>query len=167
MSQAPLLREHAEKLDAADPLAGFRDRFALDDPSLVYLNGNSLGALPRATLRRVEEVIRQEWGTALARSWDHWVDLPGRAGDAVGRLTGAAPGQVIVTDNTTVNLYKLACAALDARPGRSVIVTDDDNFPTDRYVLAGIAAQRGAQLRMLATDINEGVIAELVRAAVD
>ena len=79
MPQVSLVREHAEKLDAADPLAGFRDRFALDDPSLVYLNGNSLGALPRDTLRRLEAVIREEWGTALARSWDHWVDLPGRA----------------------------------------------------------------------------------------
>jgi len=145
MSQVSLAREYAEKLDADDPLAGFRDRFTLDDPSLVYLNGNSLGALPRATVRRLEEVILQEWGTALARSWDHWVDLPGRAGDTVGRLTGAAPGQVLVADNTTVNLYKLACAALDARPGRRVIVTDQDNFPSDRYVLEGIAAQRGAE----------------------
>ena len=81
MSQVSLAREYAEKLDADDPLSGFRDRFALDDPSLVYLNGNSLGALPRATLRRLEDVIREEWGTALARSWDHWVDLPARAGD--------------------------------------------------------------------------------------
>ena len=162
-----LAREDAEKLDAADPLAGFRDRFALDDPSLVYLNGNSLGALPRATLRRLEAVIREEWGTALARSWDHWVDLPARAGDMVGELTGAAPGQVLVADNTTVNLYKLACAALDARPGRHVIVTDRDNFPSDRYVLEGIAAQRGAELRMLATDIDEGLDPGQVRAAVD
>jgi len=167
MSQVSLAREYAEKLDADDPLAGFRDRFTLDDPSLVYLNGNSLGPLPRATLRRLEEVIRQEWGTALARSWDHWVDLPGRAGDAVGRLTGAAPGQVLVADNTTVNLYKLACAALDARPGRRVIVTDQDNFPSDRYVLEGIAAQRGAELRMLSTDIDQGLDPGAVRAAVD
>jgi kynureninase len=164
MSQV-LERAYAEELDAADPLAGFRDRFALDDPGLVYLNGNSLGALPRATLRRLETVIRAEWGTALARSWDHWVDLPTRAGDLVGELTGAAPGQTVVADNTTVNLYKLACAALDARPGRTVIVTDRDNFPSDRYVLEGIAAQRGLELRMLDTDINEGLDAGQVRAA--
>ncbi|HEY2203302.1 MAG TPA: kynureninase, partial [Pseudonocardia sp.] len=138
MSQG-LERGYAGELDAADPLAGFRDRFALDDPGLIYLNGNSLGALPRATLRRLEAVIRAEWGTALARSWDHWVDLPTRAGDLVGELTGAAPGQVVVADNTTVNLYKLACAALDARPGRRVIITDRDNFPSDRYVFEGIA----------------------------
>jgi len=165
MSQV-LERAYAEELDAADPLAGFRERFALDDPGLVYLNGNSLGALPRATLARLEAVIRQEWGAALARSWDHWVDLPTRAGDVVGELTGAAPGQVIVADNTTVNLYKLACAALDARPGQTVIVTDRDNFPSDRYVLEGIAAQRGLELRMLDTDIDEGLDPAQLQAAV-
>ncbi len=160
-------RAYAGELDAADPLGGYRGRFLLDDPALIYLNGNSLGALPLATLRRMEAMLREEWGTALVRSWDHWVDLPGRAGDLVGELTGAAPGQVLVTDNTTVNLYKLACAALDARPGRHVIVTDADNFPSDRYVVEGIAAQRGAELRMLPTDINQGVGEDLVRAAVD
>jgi kynureninase len=160
-------RAQAEKLDAADPLAGYRERFWLEDPALIYLNGNSLGALPRATVARMETIYRQEWGRALARSWDHWVDLPAGAGDVVGELVGAAPGQVIVTDNTTVNLYKLASAALDARPGRRVIVTDHDNFPSDRYVLAGLAAQRGAELRMLATDINQGLGPDLVRAAVD
>jgi kynureninase len=165
MSQV-LERAYAEELDAADPLAGFRERFVLDDPGLIYLNGNSLGALPRATLRRIEAVIRQEWGAALARSWDHWVDLPGRAGDLVGELTGAAPGQVVVADNTTVNLYKLACAAIDARPGRTAIVTDRDNFPSDRYVLEGIAAQRGLELRMLDTDIDQGLDAGQVEAAI-
>ncbi len=112
-------------------------------------------------------MIGAEWGTALARSWEHWVDLPERAGNLVGQLTGASPGQVLVTDNTTVNLYKLANAALDARPGRHVIVTDHDNFPSDRYVLEGIAAQQGAELRMLRTDINEGLGPDVVRAAVD
>jgi kynureninase len=165
MSQQILDRAHAEELDAADPLGGYRARFAPTEQ--VYLNGNSLGALPLATMARLDRVIRAEWGAALARSWDHWVDLPGRAGDLVGELTGAAGGQVVVTDNTTVNLYKLACAALDARPGRRVIVTDADNFPSDRYVLEGIAAQRGAELRMLATDINEGLTADAVAAAVD
>ena len=167
MAQVIIARAHAEEMDAADPLAGYRERFLLDDPALVYLNGNSLGPLPRATIRRLETMIGGEWGTALARSWDHWVDLPERAGNLVGELTGASPGQVLVTDNTTVNLYKLANAALDARPGRHVIVTDHDNFPSDRYVLEGIAAQRGAELRMLRTDINEGLRPDLVRAAVD
>src|SRR3984885_15092311 len=166
MSEVLLDRVYAEKLDAADPLAGYRERFLLEDPALIYLNGNSLGPLPRATIRRLETMIRAEWGTALARSWDHWVDMPERAGNLVGELTGAAPGQVLVTDNTTVNLYKLASAALDARPGRHVIVTDQDNFPSDRYVLEGIAAQRGAELRMLPIDINQGLDPGDVRAAV-
>jgi kynureninase len=166
---SPLLtdRAYAVELDAADPLASYRERFLLEDPALVYLNGNSLGALPLATLGRMQAMLREEWGTALARSWDHWVDLPGRAGDLVGELTGAAPGQVLVTDNTTVNLYKLASAALEARPGRHVIVTDNDNFPSDRYVVEGIATQRDAELRTLSTDINEGLDEDLVRAAVD
>lgn len=167
MAEVLLDRGYAGKLDAADSLAGYRERFLLTDPALIYLNGNSLGALPLATVARMETVFREEWGTALARSWDHWVDLPARAGDLVGELAGAAPGQVIVTDNTTVNLYKLAAAALDARPGRHVIITDDDNFPSDRYVMAGLAAQRGAELRLLATDINQGVHPDLVRAAVN
>ena len=167
MAEVLLDRGYAGKLDAADSLAGYRERFLLTDPALIYLNGNSLGALPLATVARMETVFREEWGPALARSWDHWVDLPARAGDLVGELAGAAPGQVIVTDNTTVNLYKLAAAALDARPGRHVIITDDDNFPSDRYVMAGLAAQRGAELRLLATDINQGVHPDLVRAAVN
>jgi kynureninase len=167
MRQESLDRARAEKLDAEDPLASYRARFLLADPELVYLNGNSLGALPLATLRRMETVLRREWGTALARSWEHWMDLPARAGDLVGELIGAAPGQVIVTDNTTVNLYKLAAAAIAARPGRHVIVTDHDNFPSDRYVLEGLAARHDAELRMLATDINDGVSPDLIRAAVD
>jgi kynureninase len=167
MAEGPLDRAYAGKLDARDPLASYRERFLLADPALVYLNGNSLGPLPLATMARIQDVLREEWGGALARSWEHWAGLPARAGDLVAELVGAAPGQVIVTDNTTVNLYKLASAALDARSGRHVIVTDHDNFPGDRYVLAGVAAQHGAELRMLASDIDEGVRPELVRAAVD
>jgi len=161
-------RSYALRCDAADPLAGFRERFAIDDPSLIYLDGNSLGMLPLATAERIAEVVRREWGTGLVRSWAHWIGLPGRAGDLLGGyLLGASPGQVLVCDSTTVNLYKLARAGLGARPGRSVIVTDNDNFPTDRYVLAGIAAERGAELRMIHTDIDSGVAADAVRAAVD
>jgi kynureninase len=161
-------RSFAAERDAADPLASFRERFARDDPSLIYLDGNSLGMLPLATAERIADVVRREWGAGLVRSWEHWIDLPGRAGDFLGRhLLGAAPGQVLVCDSTTVNLYKLARAALDARPGRSVIVTDDDNFPTDRYVLAGVTAERGADLRLLRTDMDTGVTAAAVRDAVD
>ena len=161
-------RAYAEELDATDPLAGFRDRFVRDDESLIYLDGNSLGPLPAATAARIDEMVRQEWGAGLVRSWRSWIELPGRAGDLVGQhLVGAAPGQVAVCDSTTINLYKLACAALDARPGRDVIVTDDDNFPTDRYVLQGIAAQRGCELRLISTDMDEGISEDALRAAVD
>ena len=168
MPTFPADRSHAEDLDAADPLAGFLDRFVREDPSLIYLDGNSLGPLPHATRARIAEVVGQEWGAGLVRSWHHWIELPGQVGDLLGEhLIGAAPGQVAVCDSTTVNLYKLACAALDARPGRSVVVTDDDNFPTDRYVLQGIAAQRGVELRMIGTDLDQGLAAGAVRAAVD
>jgi kynureninase len=161
-------RSYAEGLDAGDELAGFRDRFVRDDPAPIYLDGNSLGPLPRATQARIAEVVGQEWGTGLVRSWHHWIGLPGEVGDLLGEhLIGAEPGQVAVCDSTTVNLYKLACAALDARPGRSVIVTDDDNFPTDRYVLQGIAAQRGCELRMIGTDMDQGIDAGALRDAVD
>jgi kynureninase len=161
-------RAFAEECDAADPLASFRERFARDDPSLIYLDGNSLGRLPLATAERIADVVRHEWGAGLVRSWEHWIDLPRRAGDLLGsQLLGAAPGQVLVCDSTTVNLYKLAWAALDARPGRTVIVTDDDNFPTDRYVLAGVAAERGAELRLIRTDMDTGVTADQVAGAVD
>jgi kynureninase len=161
-------RSFAQDCDAADPLASFRDRFACDDQSLIYLDGNSLGRLPLATAERITEVVRGEWGQGLIRSWDHWIDLPRQAGDLLGRhLLGAAPGQVVVCDSTTINLYKLASAALAARPGRAVIVTDDDNFPTDRYVLAGVAAERGADLRLIHTDIDAGLTVDAVRAAVD
>jgi kynureninase len=161
-------RSHAEELDAADPLAGFRDHLARDDPGLIYLDGNSLGPLPRATQARIAEVVGDEWGAGLVRSWNRWIELPLEVGDLIGaQLIGAGPGQVAVCDSTTVNLYKLAWAALDARPGRSVIVTDDDNFPTDRYVLEGIAAQRGCELRMIHTDIDQGIGEDELRAAVD
>ncbi len=167
MTRFPADRSHAEDLDAADPLAGFRDRLERDDAGLIYLDGNSLGPLPRATRARIAEVVGDEWGAGLVRSWNRWIGLPLEVGDLIGaHLIGAGPGQVAVCDSTTVNLYKLAWAALDARPGRSVIVTDDDNFPTDRYVLEGIAAQRGCELRMIHTDIDQGIGEDALRAAV-
>jgi kynureninase len=162
------LLARAEQLDAADPLAGWRDRFVVGDPGLIYLDGNSLGRLPKATQARLSQLVDVEWGEHLIRGWHDWVDLPERVGDALGSaLLGVAAGQVLVCDNTTVNLYKLALAAAKARPGRRVIVTDDDNFPTDRYVLAQLAAQQDLELRVIATPIDEGVQLDAVRAAVD
>jgi kynureninase len=161
-------RTYAEALDAADPLAPLRDRFAEPEPGLIYLDGNSLGRLPLATAARLREVVDSEWGGGLIRSWEHWIDLPTQVGDEIaGHLLGARPGEVAVSDSTTVNLYKLADAALDARPGRRVILADDDNFPTDRYVLEGLAAARGLTVRMLSPDPVEGVTAAEVADAVD
>ncbi|GAA4482894.1 aminotransferase class V-fold PLP-dependent enzyme [Actinoallomurus oryzae] len=160
-------REYAAALDADDPLAPLRDAFVRDDPELIYLDGNSLGRLPKRTAERIARVVRDEWGSGLIRSWSHWADLPFQAGDLIGEtLLGAAGGQVVVSDSTTINLYKLAVAALDARPGRKVIVTDDDNFPTDRYVLEGLAAQRGLELRVVHTDIDHGLDLNVLQEAV-
>ncbi|HEX9529151.1 MAG TPA: aminotransferase class V-fold PLP-dependent enzyme, partial [Streptosporangiaceae bacterium] len=158
MNALPSNRTYGEQLDVADPLAKFRDRFLRADDAPIYLDGNSLGPLPLATQARIAEVVGSEWGTGLVRSWGHWVGLPREVGDLIGEhLTGAGPGQILVGDSTTVNLFKLVNAALDAQPGRNVLVTDDDNFPTDRYVLQGVAAQRRCELRMLHTDLDQGV----------
>jgi kynureninase len=160
--------ERARELDAADPLAAFRERFVIADPELIYLDGNSLGRLPKATRSRMNSLLDEEWGRHLVRGWHDWIDLPQQVGDELGTtLLGVAPGQVLVCDNTTVNLYKLALAAVRARPGRTVIVTDDDNFPTDRYVLAQIAQDHDLELRVIATPIDDGVQLEAVRQAVD
>ena len=149
-------REHAEALDAADPLAGFRARFEHAGDG-IYLDGNSLGRLPVATRARVLAVLDQ-WSREVVSGWHDWIDLPLRAGDALGALLGAAPGEVIATDSVTVNLYKLVCAALDARRG-GALVTDRGNFPTDRYVLEGIAAARGLELRIFDSDELDGPVA--------
>lgn len=161
-------RAHAEALDAADALAEFRDRFVEPEPGLIYLDGNSLGRLPAATVPRLHQVVDTEWGAGLVRSWEHWIDLPTRVGDLIGEhLLGARPGEVVVSDSTTVNLYKLAAAACDARPGRTVIVTDDDNFPTDRYALSGLARSRGMVLRLIASDPVHGPSIADVAAGLD
>ncbi len=169
MTATAAARATAEALDAADPLASFRDRFVLPDPGLVYLDGNSLGRLPRSTAARLAAVVEQQWGDRLIRSWtEGWLDLPARVGDLIGTaLLGAGPGQTVVSDSTTVNLYKLAAAALDARPGRRVVVTDRDNFPTDRYVLEGIVAARGLELRWIEADTVDGPQPADVAAVLD
>jgi kynureninase len=159
-------RAEAERLDSDDPLAHFRDRFVIDDPELLYLDGNSLGRLPRRSLERLRTVVEQEWGRRLIRSWnERWMDLPAHAGDLIGQhLLGAAPGQVVVSDSTSVNLYKLASAALEARPGRTVIISDRGNFPSDRYVLEGLATARGLRLELVELDELSGpTVAALAR----
>jgi kynureninase len=141
----------AAELDQADPLGPFRDRFATAAGDPIYLDGNSLGRLPLTTPGRVREVVERGWGERLIRGWSEgWMELPLTLGDLIGtHLLGAAGGQVAVADSTTVCLYKLAAAAIAARPGRDEIVTDRDNFPTDRYVLESLARDRGLTIRWI------------------
>lgn len=161
-----LSRPGAEALDERDPLGDFRGRFSLDEDA-VYLDGNSLGSLPRSTVERLQRVVSEQWGVRGIRGWeDGWLELPLAVGDRLAAAAlGAAPGQTVVADSTTVCFYKLACAALDARPGRVEIVTDEANFPTDRYVLEGIARARGLTVRWIRFDPAAGPTAAEVAPA--
>ena len=156
-------RAEAERLDAADPLAASRERFVIDDPETIYLDGNSLGRLPVATRERLRTLTGQ-WGSDLVTGWHEWIDLPERVGDLLATgVLGAKAGEVVACDSTTVNLYKLASAVLDTRPG--AIVTDRANFPTDRYVLEGLARSRRRELRIFDADPVDGPQAEDVASA--
>jgi kynureninase len=164
----PTDRAGAEQQDAADPLAGFLAESVVVEPDLLYLDGNSLGRLTHRVRARLQQVIDDEWAAGLVRSWDRWIELPTAVGDALGRhLLGAAPGQVVVGDSTTVNLYKAAAAAIAARPDATAVVTDDDNFPTDRYVLEGLAHQHGLDYREVPSDPIAGPDAERLASALD
>ncbi len=155
--------QRAQELDRADPLARFRERFVFADASTIYLDGNSLGRLPLATRARVHALLDQ-WGSELVSAWHEWLDLPVLVGDLLAQAAlGARPGEVIVSDSTTVNLYKLASALLATRPGP--IVTDSGNFPTDRYVLEGLASAHGRELRLFESDPVAGPQAEDVERA--
>ena len=134
-----LTRADLESLDTADLLAPHREAFALPG-GVIYLDGNSLGALPRATPRRLAEVAEREWGHGLIRSWNQagWIDLPTKVGDKIAPLIGAGPGEVIVTDSTSVNLFKTLAGALRVAGGRRVVVTEAENFPTDLYMMQGL-----------------------------
>ncbi len=152
-----MTRDRALALDAADPLAAFRERVVVADPDLLYLDGNSLGRLPHATADRLRTHVEQEWGDRLVRGWPDWIDLPGVVGDELGAaLLGVGAGQTLVCDTTSTNLFKLAVAALRST-GRTVVVTDDDNFPSDRHVLSGVADLLGGELRLVHSDLDGGV----------
>ncbi len=156
------------ELDAADKLAHHRDLFVDAETDLVYFDGNSLGRPLRSSADRLSRFVTDEWGGRLIRGWDEsWFDLPLTVGDDLGRtVLGAAPGQVTIGDSTTVLLYKAMRAAVAARPGRTEIVIDRDNFPTDRYVAAGVAEECGLTLRWIDVDTATGVTAEQVAEVV-
>jgi kynureninase len=140
-------REYAEELDKKDPLAHFKSQFVVGDPTMCYLDGNSLGRLPKATITAINDFMTKEWGPEVVTGWSHWVDEAQPTGDLLGEAAlGAAAGQVLVCDTTSVNFYQLCLAAIHARPGRKTIITDAANFPTDRYILDGIAKQFGLNL---------------------
>lgn len=137
------LLNRAFELDSADPLAHWRDRFVIDDPDLSYLDGNSLGMLPRTTVHRIHEVMNDEWGSGLIRSWRKWLELPLIVGNELAPLLGADDGEVVVHDSTSVNLHQLLHAAVRLRPERAHIAVDAHEFPTDRYAVEAIAAEYG------------------------
>lgn len=160
-----MTREQCAALDAQDPLAWHRSQFALP-PDVIYLDGNSLGALPRATSARVNEVIEQQWGVGLIRSWNsaHWVDLPRRVGGKIAQLIGAEPNEVLCADSTSVNLFKVLATALRLQrsSSRKVIVSEQANFPTDLYIAEGLTdlLGHGHQLQLIEVDDVVGAIDE-------
>lgn len=149
--------DRARELDGADPLDGFRDRFTLPD-GVIYLDGNSLGALPKAAVERVHQVVTGEWGEGLIRSWNAsdlgvgWINLPQRIGAKIAPMIGARASEVIVADSVSANLFKLISAALTMRPGRKVILSELGNFPTDLYMIQGLQEQGLAEQRLAARE---------------
>ena len=142
-------RAYALELDKNDPLAHFKSQFVVTDPQMCYLDGNSLGRLPKETISAVNNLM-SEWGSEVVTGWGHWVDEAQPTGDLLGQAAlGAGPGQILVCDTTSVNFYQLCLAAVHARPGRKTIITDAANFPTDRYILDGIAKQFGLKLVLI------------------
>ncbi|MDP3224623.1 MAG: kynureninase, partial [Rubrivivax sp.] len=158
-----IARDQALALDAADALAPLREQFVLP-PGVIYLDGNSLGVLPRSTAARVQQVVTQEWGTDLITSWNKagWMDLPLRVGDKIGRLVGAGAGQMVVADSTSVNLFKVLSAALSisqaGAPQRQVILSERSNFPTDLYIAEALARERGFELVLAEPDELPGLL---------
>jgi kynureninase len=159
--------EDARRLDRNDPLGRFRGDFVINDPSIVYLDGNSLGRLPQKTVEYMESAIRKQWGERLIRSWNEgWYNQSVRLGRKVAQIVGAHPDEVIISDSTSVNLYKLAYGALKAREGRTEIISDDMNFPSDLYILQGLIRQLGGQHTLRLLKSPDGIssdMTELVR----
>ena len=160
-----LIRPDLAALDKTDPLRPFRERFVLPQ-GVIYLDGNSLGALPRSTAARVAQVVEAQWGRDLITSWNKhgWMELPARIGDKIGRLIGAEPGETMVGDSTSVNLFKALAAAVKLRPGRRIILSEPANFPTDLYIAEGLAAllAEGHELKLVEPDQIEAAITDEV-----
>ena len=155
----------ANELDSRDDLSAYRDAFVIDDPDLIYADGNSLGRLPLKSVARMQAVIEDEWGRDLIRGWNAgWYDAPSRVGDKVGQIIGAAPGQVIVSDSTSVNLFKLTMAALNLQPGRAKIISDMLNFPSDLYVLQGCVNVLGGWHRLQVIPSSNGISVDMQAA---
>jgi kynureninase len=148
----------ARNLDDSDILSGFRQKFLVEDPDLIYVDGNSLGRLPIATAELMRGVVEQQWGERLIRSWNEgWFDLPERVGAKLSRLVGAREDEVIMSDSTSVNLFKLALAALRFRSGRTKIITDDLNFPSDLYILQSVVELAGAACELVVVPSQDGI----------
>lgn len=155
-------RQYAESLDANDPLAHYRDEFLITDPTKCYLDGNSLGRLPKRTIELVNNYLLDEWGDQVVDGWSSWIDEAQSIGDLIGRAAlGASAGQVLAVDTTSVNFYQLCHAAIEARPGRRTVISDSSNFPTDRYILEGLCHRLGLNLVLIA----DGDGPEVVTAA--
>jgi kynureninase len=151
-------RDYACKLDETDELAGYRKQFLSADTDMIYMDGNSLGKLPLRTVGRVEQIVKEEWGTKLIRSWGiNWFEAPIKVGEKIAKLVGAAQGQVAVSDSTTINLYKLAMSALMLRPERKKIITDTLNFPSDLYMLQGCAHVLGGKHQIQLLEPADGL----------
>ncbi|WP_069300643.1 kynureninase [Neptunicoccus sediminis] len=161
MTQQTYTRELIEKMDASDPMAHLKDRFELPE-DVIYLDGNSLGALPKGVDARLQKAVTEEWGKGLIRSWNDadWYPAPQRTGAAIARLIGAEADEVIVCDSTSVNLYKVLVGALRMRKDRKVIISEKGNFPTDVYINAEVADMMGCELRCVAPEEVEQAIAE-------
>ena len=156
-------RSFALELDSKDELASFREQFVITDPDLLYMDGNSLGRLPKAAVERARQLVESEWGNDLIRGWNKgWWDAPRRVGDKIGQLIGAAAGQVIVSDTTSMNLYKLVMAALTHQPNRKRIITDQFNFPSDLYILQGAAQTFGNRYEIIRIgSLDDGLTPDL------
>jgi kynureninase len=151
--------ETAKQCDQQDPLHEYRSHFVITDPDLIYLDGNSLGRLPIAAEKKVQTLVRDEWGTDLIRGWNKgWWEAPRRVGDKIAGLVGAAPGQIVVSDSTSVNLFKLAASALQLLPDRTKIITDTLNFPSDLYILQGLVQLLGGRHEIVCISSSDGDI---------